>query len=1057
MADLLGISISGLRFSQSALKTASHNITNADTAGFSRQRTIAATNPATLLGGSYAGNGVTLESIERIASQFAIDQVRLDTTLYNELEIFNANIRQVDSLLSDPSTGVAAGIQSFFASVQNGANDPTSVPARQLILSEAENLATRFNTLYDRFENINISLNQQISTAVAQINSITTVIAELNQKIALASGEGQGAKPNDLLDQRDEALRKLSEYVSVNTFDQGDSQINVLIGNGQPLVVGGQSRQLRIEDGLLDAQKADIVFDSNTGPQRITSLVSGGTVGGLLAFRDQVLQPAVNEIGRLAIVLGDTFNKVHSQGIDLDSNFGGQFFNDINAPSVAANRVKGSSNNLAPDDRRLALNIVDAKQIKASDYEVKVSGSGVYSITRLNDGAIAAKGIMASTFPFSVEFDGLELEFQSGSFQNGDQFLLQPVQQGARVFSSQISRTEEVAFASPLLTDASLANIGSGAISAGEVLSTRDANGNLLPLFANEGSFSPPLIVRFTTPTSYDILDNSDPGNPVQLDPPIRNKRYVPGLSNPLFSTDPGSTLVASTGRAIGLPAGSSAITQAVVKPTAAVNPNFAAFDFSASGNQFAFDVVVSNTINGVNDGTFTVTINSPSIVDNTTLLADINDDLAATNVSAYIDDSGNLAFRMKSLGYGDISLQNYNADPDGGADAAPAGQANNLLGFNIEGAIFTSVAGASGTSGRGLVGNGYPSEIIRIRSLDPKTGQTVTQSLTTTNNGSARLLASSLSNLKGVTAQAHTTLKLDNLQLTRNEPVQLSINGVDLLEYVFNPVSGQNELVASVPDPVTEAAEFIDYVINQINSSDVLKNAGAHATSRVDPTTGRTSIHVVSNLGDDLDFRLTAQAGETVDIGDGNNPQLRLAGSGINLQVGVVIGGRVDVTMADGFTMATLPVVSQLFGNSAAANFQQSNYYGIQASIDGQPQEGDSFTLDFNHDASADNRNALRLVELEQQKTVDGGRNSFSNAYGKVVEQVGTKTAASQINRDAAEKILTQSTSLRDSISGVNLEEEAANLIRFEQLYNANAQAISVARDLFDRLLSSF
>jgi flagellar hook-associated protein 1 FlgK len=149
--------------------------------------------------------------------------------------------------------------------------------------------------------------------------------------------------------------------------------------------------------------------------------------------------------------------------------------------------------------------------------------------------------------------------------------------------------------------------------------------------------------------------------------------------------------------------------------------------------------------------------------------------------------------------------------------------------------------------------------------------------------------------------------------------------------------------------------------------------------------------------------------------------------------------------------------VVSQLFGDSAASNYQQSKYLGIQASIDGHPQTGDVFTLDFNHDASADNRNALKLVDLELERIVDNGKNTFSSAYGKVVEEVGTQTSASQINRDAAEKILSQSQTLRDSISGVNLEEEAANLIRFEQLYNANAQAISVARDLFERLLSSF
>ncbi|MDN3639954.1 flagellar hook-associated protein FlgK [Simiduia curdlanivorans] len=1057
MADLLGISISGLKFSQSALKTTSHNITNADTAGFSRQRALAVTNPATLLGGNYAGNGVSLDSIERIASQFAIDQLRSDTTLYSELDTFNDSIQQVDSLLSDPSTGIAAGLQTFFAAVQNGANDPTSIPSRQLIVSEASNLATRFNTLYDRFNALNNGITQQLDTAIAQINSLTSVIAELNGKISLAFGAGQGAEPNDLLDQRDEALRQLATFVSVSTFDQGDNQINVLVGNGQPLVVGATSRNLRIEDGLLDASKSDIVFDSNNGPQRITDLISGGSVGGLLKFRDQILDPAINEIGRLAIVLGESFNEIHTQGLDLNGDFGADFFSDANDPLVAASRVKASSGNLPPDDRRLMLNIVDVSSLTASDYEMKMGPSGTYTITKLSDDSIAAKGIMATSFPFEVEFDGLSLEFSGGSFTNGDRFLLQPTRLGARSIDAQITRTEEIAFASPVVTDSSLANQGNGAISAGEVLSTTDANGNLLPLFSDAGKFSPPLIVKFTTPTSYDILDNSDPGNPVQLDPPIRNQRFVPGLSNPLFSEDPGSTLVSSNGRAIGLPSGSSPLLQASLQPTGAVAPNYGVFDFSATTNQFSFDVVVSNTLNGVNDGTFVVTINSPSILDDASLLADINDDLAASNVVAYIDQNGELAFRMRSLGYGDVSLQNYNGDPDGNADFAPAGQANNLLGFNVEGAAFTTAGGASGVSGQGVVGNRYPSEIIRINSVSPSTGLPVTTSLTTTQNGSARLLASSLSNIAGVTATAHTHVKIDNLNLTRVEPLQLTLNGENLLEYVIDPNTGASVLANNIPDPATDQPAFINYLNDRIGANSSLSAVGVYASVYVDASTGRTSLSVTSSLGDDLDFRLTAAAGNTVDVGDGVNSQMRLTANGPGVQSGVVVGGRVDVTLAEGYTMTTLPTVSQLFGNSGAANFQQSKYVGIQASIDGHPVTGDVFTLDFNLDASADNRNALNMVDLELERIVDGGKNTFSSAYGKVVEEVGTKTASSKINRDAAEKILSQSQTLRDSISGVNLEEEAANLIRFEQLYNANAQAISVARDLFDRLLSSF
>lgn len=123
---------------------------------------------------------------------------------------------------------------------------------------------------------------------------------------------------------------------------------------------------------------------------------------------------------------------------------------------------------------------------------------------------------------------------------------MEGVKNGARDFSSNIADPRDLAFGSPIVTDTSLGNSGSGIISPGEVLSLTDSNGELLPLLANAGEMSPPLLIRFNTPTNYDVLDNSDPGNPVQLDPPLRDQNFVVGRSNPVFPTDSGERLVNS-------------------------------------------------------------------------------------------------------------------------------------------------------------------------------------------------------------------------------------------------------------------------------------------------------------------------------------------------------------------------------------------------------------------------------------------------------------------------------------------------------------------------------
>lgn len=1060
-SNLLGISVTGLRVAQSSLNTAGHNIANAGVEGYSRQRVISETNPASLQGGGYVGNGANVSSIERVANEFVDAQLRFDTTLFNELDVYQKNIDQLDSLLSDVSTGLSSGMESFFASVQNGADDPTSIPARQLIVSEAENLADRFNSIYSRIEALENNIKAEMSSAVTELNALTANIADLNRKVSDALGTG--AQPNDLIDQRQEAIRKLSEIVSIQVIEQGFGQMNIVVGSGQNLVIGTDARQLALVTSESDASKKDLVFLSPQGGQSgeaITNLIQGGSLGGLLRFRDSILDKTYNEFGRVAIAMADTFNTVHQQGINLNNDFGNDFFYDVNDAVIAAGRVVGNSGNAAPDDRVASLNIVDSSQLVASNYNVNIGRGGLFQVTRINDGELVANGTLSGSFPFTAEFDGLELVLESGTFQNGDSFKLLPFESAGRDFSSSLSDPAAIAFGSPLLTDTSLGNEGSGVISQGEVLSLVDQNNLPLPLLSTPGEMNPPLLVHFTSATTYDILDNSDPGNPQQLDPPIRNQRYVAGSANPLFSEDPGATLVTTAGDMIGLPSGRRAVVNASIQldaPTA-VPPDYTTSNFSASADQFGFDVVVASTGGGVNDGTFPVTVSGAAILDDRDLVQHINGQLSSTDVRAYIADNGTLAFRLNTPGYGSVTLQNYDGDPDGGGDVAPGGQANNLMGFDIEGSTFTSIAGADGVAGDGIQSNGYPAEAIAITIPAAMPGQSPTvQNLFTTQNASALETASLINNVPGVSANAFNYIELSNIQASLSAPLQFSLNGESLVQYSIDAVTGEAILSNVVPDPQASPDEFYDYLADRINSNSNLSAIGIHAVAGVDPVSGARELRVYEHQGNDLQIDFTGLATETVDVSDGNNPNLRLAGSGNSTVSSVTVGGQIDVTLADGITLSTFPPNSMLFGDTSAANFARSNYVGIQANIEGSPVEGDTFSLDFNRDAASDNRNALVMVGLESQRTIGNGVASYSESYASLVEDIGIDTASSRINLDASEKVLEQAIERRNAISGVNLDEEAANLIRFEQMFSANAQVISVARDLFDRLISAF
>lgn len=1059
-SDLLGISVTGLRVSQSALSTVGHNIANANVEGYTRQRVIAETNPANLDGGNYIGNGANVGSIERIMNQFVVEQLRSDSSLFNGLNSYHENISQLDRLLSDGAAGLSAGLEKFFAAVQNGADEPTSIAARQLIISEAENIEDRFGTMYSRLADIEEGVSESLSVAVSQANALIKNIGELNRKITEAIGVSNGAAPNDLLDQRDEALKKLSEIINIQTYDQGFGQVNVLAAGGQSLVVGSQVNTLQLQTSESDPEKLDVAVKNNLGSQVVTDKIRGGEIGGLLRFRDSVMADTYNSLGRIAVVLADTFNQVHQQGLTLNGEFGGRMFYDVNDPNVASNRVIGSANNAAPANRELSLNIIDSSQLTVSDYSVTIANGGSISIERLSDGVEVATGALPGSYPFSVEFDGMELVFESGSFQAGDSFKLQPVKSGARDFTTVIAHASDIAFGSPLLTDSSIGNTGSGIISAGEVQSLVDVNGQPLPLFQNAGEMNPPLIVRFTSETTYDILDNSDPANPVQLEPPIRNQRFVAGMNNNLFSSDPGGTMVSTAGELIGLPAGRNAVTQAALLMTSppALAPDFSVNDFSATTNQFSFDIVVANTVGAASDGTHTININGPALSDEDSLLQHINSQLASSDVSAYIADNGTLAFRLNSVGYGDITLQNYDGDPDGNADNAPAGQANNLLGFNIEAGSFTTVGNADGASGFGTFTNGYPAEAITVSRPSSSVGSGVTtENIFTNRNASAREIAAQLSNMNGVSANAFNYIELSGFDVSLSEPLQISVNGYDLIEYATDSVTGNPVISGAVPDPQTEPEAFNEYLASRINENSAFQSAGINAVAGRDAITGRAEVRLYSSEGDNFQVNFTAANGESIDVSDGENPNLSLISQGNNIAAGVVVGGKIDVSLAEGVTLGSFPPDSMLFGDTRATDFAQSTYLGIQAAIGGSPDAGDTFTLDFNRDGVADNRNALALVNLASAKTIGNGLYSYSGGYGDLVEKIGIDSSSTKISLDASEQVLEQTVARRNSISAVNLDEEAADLIRFEQMYSANAQVISVARDLFDRLIGSF
>jgi len=477
VASLISIGLSGLSASQTALATTGNNIANVDTAGYSRQSVVQKSASAEFIGVGYVGNGTTVADVRRIYSEYLNTQLRTSTGLDAEAQTYLTQINQTDALLADSTTGISSVLSSFFEALQTAAENPTDASARALLLTNASGLAERFSSVYSQLADQNTYINSQLSSMAEQVNQLASSIANYNQAIVQASASG--ATPNDLLDARDQALVDLSELIGVTVVMEGNNA-NVFIGSGQPLVMGNTASTLTAEPSTTDPTRLNLMLTSGYSSVDVTSVVSGGSISGLVRYREEVLDPTLNELGRLALVIADQVNSQLGQGIDLNGDFGTSLFSDINSALAASQRSLAQAGNSAGSGN-LSVYIEDSSKLSTSDYEVTFSSATGYSVRRLSDGADLGSYDLSDD-PAPV-IDGFSLALEAGAVAAGDKFTIIPTRTAAGSMGVVMTDASKLAFAAPLVATSSSGNYGTGTISsvalaAGSALDIYDAAAN---------------------------------------------------------------------------------------------------------------------------------------------------------------------------------------------------------------------------------------------------------------------------------------------------------------------------------------------------------------------------------------------------------------------------------------------------------------------------------------------------------------------------------------------------------------------------------------------------
>jgi flagellar hook-associated protein 1 FlgK len=442
--NLANLGKAGLLVAQNRLQTAGHNINNAATAGYNRQTVLSQTAGATPTSAGWIGRGVQAVSVQRSYDNFLQNQLTSSLTRGASLKTYGDQISQINNLVADRTVGISPGIQKFFDSLDAVASAPADVAARQELIGQANSLAAQLRDANAFLDSQRNNVNTQIDTTVTQINSYLDRIQDLNRQITTAKATNPDQPPNDLLDQRDQLVAELGQLVDVKAYEQ-DDRVSLTIGNGQTVLGGDSVYYLEAHPSKADPGRLAVNYTTkdalgNTIPIEMDDTrITGGKLGGLLAFRSGALDAAQNDLGRIALGISVAINDQHKLGVDLSGTPGVDFFT-VGTPKV----IGHETNSAGAGTPAAAYAAGGLSQITNQDYRVEYDGTN-YTVTRVPEGTSLTPTVTGTT----LSFDGVEIDTAGMAPAAGDSWLIQPTREAAAAMTVAITDPAKVAAAAP--------------------------------------------------------------------------------------------------------------------------------------------------------------------------------------------------------------------------------------------------------------------------------------------------------------------------------------------------------------------------------------------------------------------------------------------------------------------------------------------------------------------------------------------------------------------------------------------------------------------------------
>jgi flagellar hook-associated protein FlgK len=997
MTDLLSIGANALKTNQSALAIVSNNIANVNTEGYVRQELDIKENLPTKAGLVYVGSGAVATGVRRAYDSFVESSVRSSVSdLAAQSPLIDYSNRMID-ILGDQSASLTPALDEFFDGIKELSLDPSSELRRDTALSNAKGLASRFNELGHQLQLIDDETKNQLNYKVSEFNALTDQLAVINQKLVRQSDLKR--QPPDLLNSRDQVLVELSKRFRVSVEQAANGMVSVTVGknaNGVKVVDGGSAKQMGVEyKTATSPAEATLVLDAYGDRQDLSGLTgAGGEIGGLLQFRSSVLAPSMNNLNLLAATVSNEVNSALSGGMDLYGDKGGPLFD---TPLVFSADVKNTASNPG-----VSIQVTEKRPENSHSLELIFDKKNDRWL--INDQSTGLKFVSPNARQMSI--NGLRIGI-SGDIQDGDRITI-----GA---TSSAAESMRVVMTDPnRLAAGDLYGMTFGAENSGSARASVE--------FAQQ---TPASLVK---PIQETLVNNLNPAAAVSINP----NNFQPLVSIPAGTSNVTLTLSKEYPADVEMQVftregqhlfGSAGIADSQLSLMLSENNGFGA-GASYSAQHLNADQgymgkpwrigAVSQSLSELNEQGAAI-VKQEAVIQSSALPARTN----STGSTLNIVDQADLKLNGKAL------------------SALPLANGTSLTSAAVVSWLNTNIS----THGLALVAKAENVIDISRQDIDLNAS-----SLSI--NGSTINLPSSMDSLVDLANAINQSTSDTNVEAVigvnnslrlqntvGNEAASITLNSP---ASVFKSLAGEVRAAIKIEATRTGGDSSQKEVALTLSSQGTSSDLAALGFS--------SSLYIDDTLSEDLIVFATgatsASATLAADYSAGEVDPLALRNRITHFE----FISDTQYQIKDDATGTVLATRDYLSG-------QDLQYQSIRMQMEGEPKKGDTFSVDGNRSGLGSNENALRLTALESKK-VFGASQNFHDGYLSILTTAGNTSRLAEVAEQALEIVHDQAVRAKDEKSGVNLDEEAANLIRYQQAYQASARLMQTANQLFDALL---